>query len=126
MLVCFMGRQVKALRDKASHCAYTGDRFTEENPPSYEHIRPRSKRGTKRLSNGLVVTQDANARRGDTPFPDWLRENPGTADHIQDYLDEMRGTRFGDKDYVEAVKPTLNREARGVAHFSGRKLNISV
>ncbi len=108
----------------AKICAYTGKEFGKSLRPTFEHILPHSKGGANGIANCLATTATSNHARGNMRFDKWLRLNPGVTGHIQNYLNNMRGIKIDDTDYVEAVKKTLNREARGVAAFAGNKMNI--
>jgi CRISPR/Cas system Type II protein with McrA/HNH and RuvC-like nuclease domain len=109
----------------ARYCAYTGKKFTKNLKPTFEHIKPHSKGGQNSIDNCLATTAKSNHLRGNQRFDKWLQENPEVAKNIQAYLDKMRGTKIEGKDYVEAVKKTLNREARGLVSFKGKYLDIT-
>ena len=101
----------------AKHCAYTGKTFNGKTHPTFEHIRPHCKGGKNNISNCLAVTKEINNKRGCMPFIMWIKKFPEVIQHIQDYLNELRGQRINNVDYVEAVKKTLNEEAKGLAVF---------
>lgn len=111
--------------------AYTGEALPHYNKTaqkkfarSVDHILPHSKGGKNTDANYLVTSISTNAKRGNQDFDEWLKDNPGTAEHIQEYLDLNRGLkRHKGKDYVESVKENLNREAKGFFHFKGNKYN---
>ena len=105
----------------AKHCAYTAKSFSESEPATFEHIIPHCKANSSNgIENCLAVTKDINHTRGSMPFNKWLNLFPVTRENIQAYLDEMRGTIVNGKDYVESVKETLNKEAKGVTIFKGK------
>jgi len=103
----------------AKHCAYTGEPFSESNPATFEHIVPKSNGGRASLKNCLAVTAEANQARANMPFKRWISTFPGCVKNIQNYLNEMRGTIVNGRDYVEAVKKTLNKQAKGIVVFKG-------
>lgn len=100
--------------------AYTGEPLSKRRK-SLEHIKAHSQEGENTLSNFLIVSKAINEKRGNTRFDTWLKMRPETAGHIQEYLNKLRGLQVNGVDYVEAVKKTLNAEARGVATFQGNK-----
>lgn len=117
------------IKSIAKHCAYTGEEFTKKKKATFEHIVPHSMNGKNDISNMLATTSDSNSRRGNMPFDLWIKQNPEVAVNIQNYLKEMRKLESGKINYVEVVKPTLNKEARGVVTFYGNignRLNYTV
>lgn len=84
---------------------------------SLEHIRPHSKNGPSSLSNFLLVSREENQKRGNLNFDVFLKENPEKIGFIQQYLNKLRNVFIDNKNYVEQVKLTLNRESKGVAVF---------
>lgn len=108
----------------AQYCAYTGKKFGGNLKPTFEHILPHSKGGRNSIANCLATTAASNHARGNMRFDKWLKKNPSVIKFIQDYLNKMRGIKINGKDYVETVKKTLNREARGLVAFTGKKLNL--
>lgn len=76
---------LKEMRDRAVYrqrglCCYCNEKFTDENPPTAEHVVPRSKGGRNRLTNIKAACQRCNQGRGnakDTPgLRRFLRERP--------------------------------------------------
>ncbi len=108
------------LKDVVDVCAYTGKKLTRK-ARTLEHIHPHSRGGVNFISNYLIAEAPINRARGNMRFDKWLRKKPEVIGHIQDYLNKFRGLKVHGRDYVETVKHTLNREARGVVTFSGRK-----
>lgn len=107
------------LKDVVDLCAYTGKRLARDKR-TLEHIRPHSQGGASSLANYLMTEGPLNHERGNMPFDKWLKSKPGIAGHIQNYLNKLRGIKIDGQDYVEAVKRSLNEEARGVVAFAGR------
>ncbi len=105
------------------HCAYSGKEFTSKFKPTFEHILPDSKGGRKSFDNGIPVGSAINGERGNIPLAKWLKQVPAAIKHIQNFLDESRGTMIAGKDYVKEVVRTLNKQADGVATFHGRQHN---
>lgn len=99
--------------------AYTGLTLARKNK-SVEHIRPVSKGGIDSFDNYLPVHKQVNADRGNMPLYKWFEIMKDAPKNIQKFLDRNRGLKIDGKDYVEAVKKTLNREARGFVSFRGR------
>lgn len=108
----------------ANYCAYTGKRFTRTVKPTFEHIKPHSKGGPNGIENCIAVTEKINSARGNMRFDKWLKVFPEAVDNIQSYLNKMRGIKIDNRDYVETVKKTLNREARGYVTFKGNGLDL--
>jgi hypothetical protein len=114
------------VKDAAIHCAYTGELFTNKNKPTFEHICPKSLGGSNDISNCLATTLKSNNKRGNMLFNKWLILFPRVIKNIQNYLNEMRGVEINGHDYVEEVKKTLNKEAKGVAVFHGNRLDYKI
>ena len=108
------------LKDIVNLCAYTG-KILPKSQRTLEHIKPHSKGGASSLANYLVTDGPINWQRGSMRFDRWLKSMPEVAKNIQNYLNNLRGLKVSGTDYVEEVKKTLNREARGVVAFSGNK-----
>ena len=122
MNISFGSADVKnriALKEKIDIDAYTGKKL-RKNDKSIEHIQPASRNGMNDVSNYLVVHRKINEERGNTPFWEFLQDFPEVIKNIQSYLDRYRGMQFKGENYVEAVKATLNREAKGVVSFRGK------
>lgn len=100
-------------------CAYTGASLSQSNR-SFEHILPHSKGGTNAAANCLITGIAINNERGNMPFFKWLTSHPWVAKNVQNYLDKYRNLSVGGINYVEQVKRTLNREAKGVVTFTAR------
>lgn len=106
------------IKDYIDTCAYTGKQL-KRNQRTLEHIKPHSKSGQNIMSNYLVAGQKINEARGNMPFTKWLRIFPQAIKNIQNYLDKYRGLKINGVDYVEVVKKTLNKEAKGIVSFRG-------
>jgi len=98
--------------------AYTGKKLSK-GQRTFEHILPHSKGGPNTIANCLITGAAINGERGNIPFFKWLQLKPSVIKNIQNYLNKFRGLKVEGKDYVETVKKTLNREARGVVTFCG-------
>jgi hypothetical protein len=106
--------------------AYTGKKLAK-GMRTFEHILPHSKGGPNTIANCLITGAEINGKRGNMPFTQWLKTFPAAIKNIQNYLDKFRGLKVDGQDYVEVVKKTLNREAKGMVVFRGnnKKLNIT-
>jgi hypothetical protein len=98
--------------------AYTG-KILKKGQISVEHIKPHSKGGANNLANYLIVGRDINSKRGNQDFREWIKQNPFVVPHIQEYLNKYRELKVDGVDYVQTVKKTLNKEAKGVVTFMG-------
>lgn len=107
----------------AKFCAYSGEVFTDNNPATFEHIIPKSKKGKTKIYNCLAVTQKYNNMRGNIDLLIWLKRYPYMILNIQKYLNNMRFLNINGKNYVEQVKNTLNKECRGQIVFKGNLKN---
>lgn len=108
------------IKDIMDTCAYTGKKIPRKLR-SVEHIKPKSKGGPNKLENYLMVERNINSERSNTPFHKWLKEKPNVVKHIQNFLNKYRGKIVEGKNYVEEVKKTLNKEAKGAVTFKGNK-----
>ncbi|OGI02695.1 MAG: hypothetical protein A2Y25_11130 [Candidatus Melainabacteria bacterium GWF2_37_15] len=108
------------LKDIVDICAYTGKKLSRRER-TVEHIKPHSRGGSNSLKNYLITAGPINMKRGNMRFDKWLKNMPEVVENIQKYLDKSRGLKINEKNYVEEVKVTLNREARGVVVFHGNK-----
>jgi len=108
------------LKKVVNICAYTGEKLVKK-ARTIEHIKPRSAGGHSNASNYLITGEAANQARGNMRFDRWIKKHPEGAQNIQNYLNKFRGIQVKGEDYVEEVKNTLNREARGVVTFAGNK-----
>ena len=109
------------------HDAYTGE-LLARGKRTFEHILPHSKGGPNTLGNCLITGAKINGERANMSLTEWFTKKPSVIQHIQDYLNELRGLKVGGVDYVETVKKTLNREAHGMVVFKGNnanKLNVA-
>jgi 5-methylcytosine-specific restriction endonuclease McrA len=62
------------LLEKWSHqCAYCGKK---DVPLQVEHIQPRSRGGTDRVSNLAIACEPCNTRKGNRPIADFLKDQP--------------------------------------------------
>lgn len=106
--------------------AYTGEILKAGNR-TFEHIHPHSKGGKNTIANCLITGAPINHERGNMDFSKWLKIKPSVAQNIQNYLDKYRNLVVNGQNYVKAVLPTLNNEAKGVVTFHGnnKKLNLS-
>lgn len=100
--------------------AYTG-KLLSRRERTFEHIHPHSQGGPNSISNCLITGAKINGERGNMPFYRWLKIKPGVIKNIQNYLNKYRGLMVEGQNYVEVVKRTLNKEARGVVVFRGKE-----
>lgn len=91
------------------------------NPSTLEHIKPHSKGGVNSASNYLAIHAKCNEERGNIAFDTYLRTHRYVINNIQANLNKLRGKIIGGIDYVPEVIKTLNREAKGVVSFKGKK-----
>lgn len=97
----------------------------KKNQKSIEHIVPHSKKGPNTISNYLVVDKKINEVRGCMLFVRWLETFPEAIKNIQVYLDKYKELMVEDINYVNMVKPTLNKEAKGLITFTGKQICTS-
>ena len=100
--------------------AYTGKALARHQR-TFEHILPHSKGGPNTIANCLITGSAINGERGNMNFDKWLKIKPSVIKNIQNYLDKFRGLQVNGQDYVETVKRTLNKEAKGVVTFKGNQ-----
>ncbi len=84
-------------------CAYCGD--TKAERYETDHIVPRSRGGTNRVSNLVVSCQDCNIEKGNQPVEEFLRHKPAR-------LTKVRGVmrhRLADASQMNIIVPELIR-----------------
>jgi len=57
-------RRVKLLKKQEGVCAYCDKKFDENNTPTVDHIIPKSKGGSYRLDNLVLVCSNCNTLKG--------------------------------------------------------------
>ncbi len=122
MIVNF-GANGKTIKHYATHCAYTGEKFTPDNPATLEHIELNSDVHNKRVGGVLAVTEKANHDlRGELPFDLFVTRNPQVVPYIQSQVDGFKYERLeiGGENVADATLKTLNEAAKGVVTFTSR------
>lgn len=113
-----------SLKSDVEFDAYTGKELSRRDR-TIDHIVTKSRGGRDEVSNYLVTAEQINHDRGNTRLDVWLKHHLDFIPNIQKYLDRLKGKKLQEQGYVKEVTETLNREARGVAHFTGNRLDCN-
>jgi 5-methylcytosine-specific restriction endonuclease McrA len=93
---------------KGNHqCAYCDSR---EAPLELDHVQPRSKHGSNRVSNLVAACTPCNQRKGNQDIRDFLKDDPARVARI---LDQMKAP-LRDAAAVNATRWALNARLKGL------------
>lgn len=94
-------------------------RLLRPSVASIEHITPASTEGDCTLANFMTVSKDWNSVRGNTPFPEFIRQHPNIPKHTQEYTNDIIGAiqnrKLKGRDwYPFILKEKLYSESEGM------------
>ncbi len=117
---CNLKDRINNNRDpnKIYHCAYGGEKFTEEHKATAEHIILNCMGGPDETANFLMVCKKHNKGRANIPFPNYLMNSPEIVKYINLSLKELSNEEIEDVDgkpvsYVDEVTKRLLYAAEG-------------
>lgn len=83
-----------------------------------EHIKPVSGGGESKAGNYLCECMECNYKRGNTPFCDWVKQNPHMPENIKKQInkikDLIKSNLLEDEGYIREVTETLRIESEGL------------
>ena len=97
----------KTFKREFDKCAYSGEKFSQCDCPTIEHIIPVNAGGKDEYSNYLVVKHSWNADRKDTPLDVYIRENPLVRENIVSIVNQKEGKIIEGISWSKEVKKTL-------------------
>lgn len=84
-----------------------------------EHLVPKNKQGSNKLSNYICDCAHCNSKKGDMDFYDWFQTIPDFKEKLQNYLNEVRNALDNEEldveydTYIDKVVETISRISKG-------------
>ncbi len=109
-------------------CAYCGDK---DIPLQIEHIHPRAKGGSNRISNLTLSCESCNVKKGTKDIKDFLKKKPVMLKKIEDQAKKplvdtaaVNSTRFKLKETLKAIGLPVETGSGGLTKFNRTNQNL--
>lgn len=108
----------------AKTCGYCSKPFSGEDRPTFDHIRPASAKGSRKLQNGILACKPCNGMRQNTPLIAFLKGEEGSY-HYSDNGDNLALDRLSTKESGVSVTKRQNSFSNYLKPLIARRVKIN-